>query len=154
MVDAGIIAPIRYSSWMSNLVVVRKKNGDIRLCVDFRNLNQLLLKDNYPLPNMEHLLQQVTGAGMMSMLDGFSGYNQVLLKREDQLKTAFTTPWGTFMYLRMSFGLMKAGATFQRGVDFAFRDLIEKIIEIYQYDLTVVSKDRKDHLSHLRIVFE
>ena len=154
MVDAGIIAPIRYSSWMSNLVVVRKKNGDIRLCVDFRNLNQLSLKDNYPLPNMEHFLQQVTGEGMMSMLDGFSGYNQVLLKREDQLKTAFTTPWGTFMYLRMPFGLMNVGATFQRAMDFAFRDLIQKIIEIYQDDLTVVSKERKDHLSHLRIVFE
>ena len=103
---------------------------------------------------MEQLLQWVTGVGMMSMLDGFSGYNQVLLKREDQLKTAFTTPWGTFMYLRMSFGLMNAGATFQRAMDFAFRDLIQKIIEIYQDDLTVVSKDRKDHLSHLRIVFE
>jgi ribonuclease HI/transposase InsO family protein len=154
MVDAGIIAPIRYSSWMSNLVVVRKKNGDIRLCVDFRNLNQMSLKDNYPLPNMEHLLQRVTGAGMMSMLDGFSGYNQVLLKREDQLKTAFTTPWGTFMYLRMPFGLMNAGATFQRAMDYAFRDLIQKIIEIYQDDLTVVSKERKDHLSHLRTVFE
>jgi ribonuclease HI len=154
MVDAGIIAPIRYSSWMSNLVVVRKKNGDIRLCVDFRNLNQASLKDNYPLPNMEHLLQRVTGAGMMSMLDGFSGYNQVLLKREDQLKTAFTTPWGTFMYLRMPFGLMNAGATFQRAMDYAFRDLIQKIIEIYQDDLTVVSKERKDHLAHLRTVFE
>jgi len=91
---------------------------------------------------------------MMSMLDGFSGYNQVLLKREDQLKTAFTTPWGTFMYLRMPFGLMNAGATFQRAMDYAFRDLIQKIIEIYQDDLTVVSKERKDHLSHLRIVFE
>ena len=113
---------------MSNLVVVRKKNGDICLSVDFRNLNQLSLKDNYPLPNMENLLQRVTGERMMSMLDGFSGYNQVLLKREDQLKTAFTTPWGTFMYLRMPFGLMNVGATFQRAMDFAFRDLIQKII--------------------------
>jgi hypothetical protein len=154
MVDAGIIAPIKYSSWMSNLVVVRKKNGDIHLRVDFRNLNQLSLKDNYPLPNMEHLLQRVTGAGMMSMLDGFLGYNQVLLRREDQLKTAFTMPWGTFMYLRIPFGLMNVGATFQRAMDFSFRDLIQKIIEIYQDDLTVVSKDRKDHLSHLGIVFE
>jgi hypothetical protein len=65
---------------------------------------------------------------MMYMLDGFSGYNQVLLKREDQIKTAFTTPWGTFMYLRMLFGLMNTGATFQREMDFAFRDLIQKII--------------------------
>jgi hypothetical protein len=62
---------------------------------------------------MEHLLQRVTGAGMMSMLDGFSRYNQVLVKKEDQLKTAFTTPWGTFMYLRMPFGLMNVGSTFQ-----------------------------------------
>jgi hypothetical protein len=139
---------------MSNLVVVQKKNGDIRLCVDFCNLNQLSLKDNYPLPNMEHLLQRVIGAGMMYMRNWFSGYNQVLLKREGQLKTAFTTPWGTFMYLRMSFGLMNAGASFQREMDFAFRDLIQKIIEIYQDDLTIMSKDRKDHLSHLRIVFE
>ena len=114
MVDAGIIVPIRYSSWMSNLVVVRKKSGYIRLCVYFWNLNQLSLKDNYPLLNMEHLLQRVIGASMMSMLDGFSGYNQVLLKREDQLKMKFTTPWGMLMYLRMLFGLMNAGSTFQR----------------------------------------
>ena len=94
---------------MSNLVVVPKKSGDILLCVDFRNLNQLYLKDNYPLPNMEHLLQRVIGVGMMSMLDGFSRYNHVLLKREDQLKTKITTPWGPFMYLRMPFGLMNVG---------------------------------------------
>ena len=68
---------------------------------------------------------------MMSMLDGFFGYNRVLLQREDQLKTTFTTPWGTFMYLRMPFGLMSVGSTFQRAIDFAFRDIIQKIIEIY-----------------------
>jgi hypothetical protein len=130
--------------------VLRKKNADIRLCVNFRNLNQLSLKDNYPLPNMEHLLQRVIGAGMMSMLDGFSGYNQVLVKREDQLKSAFTTSWGTFMYLRMPFGLMNVVSTFQREMDFSFRDLIEKIIEIYQDDLTVVSKERNAHISHFR----
>jgi len=72
MVDVGIIVPIKYSSWMSKLVVVQKKNGDIRLCVDFRNIILLSLQDSCPLPNMEHLLQRVTGAGMMSMLDGFS----------------------------------------------------------------------------------
>jgi hypothetical protein len=66
----------------------------------------------------------------------------------------FTTPWGAFMYLRMSFGLMNVGATFQREMEFSFRDLIQKIIEIYQDDITVVSKERKDHISHLRIVFE
>jgi hypothetical protein len=81
MLDAGIIAPTRHSSWCSNLVVVRKKNGGIRLCIDFRNLNLACIKDNYPLPNMETLLQRVTGSKIMSMLDGFSGYNQVLVKK-------------------------------------------------------------------------
>jgi hypothetical protein len=80
---------------------------------------------------MEHLLQRVIGEGMMFVLDGFSRYNKVFLKRQDQLKTTFTTPRGTFMYLRMSFGLMNTGATFQREMDFAFRNIIHKIIEIY-----------------------
>jgi hypothetical protein len=81
---------------------------------------------------MEHLLQRVTGAEMMSMLDGFSGYNQVLVKKYDQLKTAFTTPWGTYKYLRMPFGLTNVGSTFQRAMDYAFMDLSGKLIEIYQ----------------------
>jgi len=112
MLDADIIAPKRHSSWCSNLFFVRKKNGGIRLCIDFRNLNLACIKDNYPLPNMETLLQRVTGSKIMSMLDGFSGYNQVLVRKEDQNKTTFTTPWGTFEYLRMPFGLLNAGATF------------------------------------------
>jgi hypothetical protein len=154
MLDVGIIAPTRHSSWCSNLVVVRKKNGGIRLCIDFRNLNLACIKDNYPLPNMETLLQRVTGSKIMSMLDGFSGYNQVLVRKKDQNKTTFTTPWGTFEYLRMPFSLLNAGATFQRAMDFAFHKLMGKIIEIYQDDLTVFSKERSDHISHLRQVFE
>lgn len=72
--DAGIIKPIRHSSWVSNLVPVRNKNGDIRLCVDFINLNISSLKDNYCFPNMEDMLQRVTGSELMSMMYGFSGY--------------------------------------------------------------------------------
>ena len=78
--DVRIIKPIRHSSWVSNLVPVRKKNGDIRLCVDFRNLNLSSLKDNYGLPNMEAMLQRVTGSNPMSMMDDFSRYNQVVVK--------------------------------------------------------------------------
>jgi hypothetical protein len=82
------------------VVPVRKKNGEIRICIDFRNLNLASLKDNYPLPSMEHLLQAVTGSGMMSMLDEFFGYNQVSVSKEDKYKTAFTTPWGlTLIYI-------------------------------------------------------
>jgi hypothetical protein len=79
ILDAKIIIPLRYSEWVANLVPVRKKNGEIRLCVDFWNLNRSSKKDNYPLPKMEHILQRVTGAARMSMIDGFSGYNQIFV---------------------------------------------------------------------------
>ena len=87
---------------------------------------------------------------MMSLLNGFSGYNQVMVKKEDRHKTTFNTPWGTFEYLRMPFELTNVGATFQRAVDYAFKGLIGKFIEIYQDDLTVFSKNGVTHISHLR----
>lgn len=99
-------------------------------------------KDNYPLPNMEKLFQRITGSTTLSLLDGFSKYNQVWVKEHDRHKTAFNIPWGAFEYLRMPFGLLNVGANFQRAVDYAFRDLMEKIIEIYQNDLIVFSKER------------
>ena len=92
--------------------MVRKKNKEIRLCVDFKNLNKCSKKDNYPLPKMEHLLQRVSGVSVTSFLDGFFGYNQVVVHPDDKEKTAFTTPWGTFMYAKIPFGLMNVGATF------------------------------------------
>jgi hypothetical protein len=142
MLTAHIIAPTRYSSWVANLVVVRKKNGEIKLCVDFRNLNRLSFKDNYLVSNMEHLLQRVTGLVMLSMLDDFLGYNYILVKYEDQHKTDFRTPWGKFEYKRMPFSLLNAGSTFPRAMDFSFRDITSKIIEIYRDDLMVFSKDK------------
>lgn len=110
--DAKIIVSLRFSKWVANLVLVRKKNGGIRLCIDFRNLNRVSLKDNYPLPRMDHILQRVFRSQIISTLDGFSGYNQIMVHVEDQEKTAFTMPWGTFMYAKISFGLMNAGVTF------------------------------------------
>ena len=92
LLKAKIIIPLRYSKWIANLVVVRKKNGEIRLCVDFRNLNKCSKKDNYPLPKMEHLLQRVSGASVTSFMDGFFEYNQVGVHPDDQEKTVFTTP--------------------------------------------------------------
>jgi hypothetical protein len=117
---AKIIVSLRFSKWVANLVPVRKKSGEIRLCVDFRNLNKVSLKENYPLPKMDYILQKVVGSQKMSMLDGFSGYNQILVHLDDREKTTFTTPWGTFMYAKMPFGLMNAGDTFQRVMDIEF----------------------------------
>ena len=131
-------------------MVVRKKTGEIHLCVDFRDLNKVSIKDNYPLPNMEMLLQQVIGFALMSMLDEFSGYNQVIIAEKDRPKTTFVTPWGTYAYIRMPFGLKNAGAAFQRAMDHGFRDFVGKFVVDYQDDLTVYSKSREIHLRHLR----
>ena len=92
MFDANIIVTLRFSKWVANLVPVQKKNGEIRLCVDFRNLNKVSLKDNYPLPKMDQILQRVVGSERISTMDGFFGYNQVKILPEDQEKFAFTIP--------------------------------------------------------------
>jgi len=107
---------------VANIVPVRKKNGEVQICVDFRNLNLASLKDNYPLPVMDHILQTVSGLEMMSMLDGFLGYNQIEVAQEDQHKTTFTTPIGVFAYNRMPFGLINTRATFQRVMGLTFGD--------------------------------
>jgi hypothetical protein len=86
ILDAKIIVPLRYSQWVANLVPVRKKNGEIILCVDFRNLNRSSLKDNYPLPKMDHILERVVGGNIISMIDGFSGYNQIVVHEDDKGK--------------------------------------------------------------------
>jgi hypothetical protein len=101
---------------------------------------------------MEMILQQVAGSQMMSLLDGFSIYNQIKVKMTDKYKTTFITHWGTFAYEHMPFGLSNAGATFQRAMQISFDDLIGKIIHIYLDDLTVYSKNRSDHFGHLRKV--
>lgn len=112
MLKARIIYPIHHSTGVTNIVSMRKKNWEIQICVDFRNLNQASLKDNYALPNMDHILQTVFGSEMMSMLDSFSGYNQISVAENEQHKTTFITPWGTFAYNHMPFGLINVGATF------------------------------------------
>ena len=89
----------------------------------------------------------------MSMLDGFSGYNQVAVHPEDQENTTFTTPWGTFMYAKMPFGLMNAGVTFHKAMDTAFLEENDRYVVIYLDDITVFSKSDLDHLQHLRRVF-
>lgn len=132
----------------------KKKNGEIRLCVDFRNLNKLSLKDNYPLPKMDQLLQRVIGYDMISMLNDFCGYNHILFSQEDREKKTFTTPWGTFLYAKINFVLINAGATFHRTIDLAFVGKVNKIKVIYLDDLRVFLETDAKHIKHLRKVFQ
>jgi hypothetical protein len=94
MLDAKIIVPLRYSNLVANLVPIRKKNGEICLCVDFRNINKCSLKENYPLPKMDHILQRVVGEKIISLLDGYFGYNQIAVCEEDKEKNNIHHPMG------------------------------------------------------------
>eukprot|EP00253_Pinus_taeda_P022398 PITA_22398 len=154
LLKAKIIFPVRHSNWVSNIVPIRKKSGDIRICIDFRNLNKASLKDNFPLPTMEQILQSEAGSELMSFLDGFLGYNQILVHPDDRLKTTFRTKWGTYAYQKMPFGLINAGATFQRAMDIAFKGLINRTVVVYLDDITVFSKERSNHLHDLNQIFQ
>ena len=116
MIEANIIFPIKYSSWVANLVPIRKKSREIRLCVDFRDLNQASLKNHHPLPSMEKILYRVSDLEIFSFLDGFSGYNQVLIKEFDRYKITFTTKWGIYAYSKIPFGLTNVGSAFQKAM--------------------------------------
>uniref|UniRef100_A0A2N9GAK5 RNA-directed DNA polymerase n=1 Tax=Fagus sylvatica TaxID=28930 RepID=A0A2N9GAK5_FAGSY len=165
-IDPGLVAhslnvepgtrpvPIQHPRWLSNIVPVKKKNGQIRCCVDFRNLNKACPKDEFPLPNMDLLIDSAAGHAMFSFMDGFSGYNQIRMSTRDAEKTAFRTPIGNFYYTVMPFGLKNAGATYQRTMTAMFHDMMHKEIEDYVDDIVVKSKKREDHLGILRKVFD
>ena len=118
--------------------------------MDFRDLNRVSLKDRHPLLSMEQILQSVSGAERFSLLDGYSGYNQILVREEDQFKIAFTTKWGTMEYKRMPFGLSNTGATFQKAMEMAFSNLMYKFVLVYLDDVTIYSQKIADHIDHLR----
>ena len=141
--------PIIHPSWLSNIVPVKKKNRQIRCCVDFRNLNKVCPKDEFPLPNMDMLIDSAVGHAMFSFMDGFSGYNQIQMSSRDAAKTAFQTPIGNFYYTVMPFDLKNAGAAYQRAMTAIFHDMMHKEIEDYVDDIVVKSKTRRDHLTIL-----
>ncbi|CAN6456006.1 unnamed protein product [Victoria cruziana] len=154
LLRACFIRAIDYPEWLTNIVVVPKKNGKIRLCIDFRDLNKATPKDDYPLPNIDLLVDSTAGHAMFSFMDGYSGYNQIRLAPEDQPKTSFTTSWGTFCYTIMSFGLKNTGATYQRAISAIFHDQMHTIMDAYVDDLLIKSKAREDHIGILTQVFD
>ena len=102
---------------------------------------------------MEHILQKVVGYERISTMDGFSWYNDIKVLPEDQEKNVFTTPWGTFMYAKIIFGLMNVGVTFQRAMDIAFAEENDNFVVVYMDDITMYSRTDKEHIKHLEKVF-
>nr|XP_027118525.1 uncharacterized protein LOC113735729 [Coffea arabica]XP_027118526.1 uncharacterized protein LOC113735730 [Coffea arabica] len=152
--NAKIIMVSHYPIWLSNPVPVPKKSGEVRVCVDYRDLNKASPKDDFPLPNIHILLDNTAGHEIESFGDCFAGYHQILMAEEDREKTSFITPWGTFCYRVMPFGLKNAGATYQRTMTTLFHDMIHKEMEVYVDDIIIKSKKVEDHLVDLKKLFE
>jgi hypothetical protein len=152
LLKANFIYPVALTDWVSNLVPIDKKQGTIRVCIDYRDINKACPKDNFPTPFVDQIVDDCAGSEIFSLMDGFSGYNQINIVPEDQHKTAFICPWGTFAYRKLPFGLKNVGATFQRAMSYAFHD-IKHIVQPYLDDLPAHSMRRVDHPIHLRAIF-
>ena len=152
--QARAIKEVFYPEWLANTVVVKKKSGKWRVCVDFTDLNKACPKDPFPMPKINQLVDATVGHPRMSFLDAFQGYHQIPLALDDQEKTAFVTPIGNFHYKVMSFGLKNAGSTYQRMITRMFDSQLGKNIEIYIDDMVVKSKMVSKHLGDLRAIFE
>ena len=166
----GIIYPISDSKWVSPIHVVPKKAGltivrnendeeittrvptKWRVCIDYRRLNLATRKDHFPLPFIDQMLERLAGHQYYCFLDGYSGYNQIPIAPEDQEKTTFTCPFGTFAYARMPFGLCNAPATFQRCMLHIFSDMVEKCMEVFMDDFSVYGSSFENCLNNLEKV--
>ena len=141
LLKASFIYPIALIEWVSNPVAIDKKQGTICVCSDFHDLNKACPKDNYPIPFIDQIIDAYAWSEVFSFMDGFSGYNQIQIKPEDQHKTTLIFPWGTFSYKKIPFGLKNAGATFQRAMNFSFHD-IKSTVEPYLDGLLAHSHKR------------
>jgi len=153
-IDAGFLVTSEYPQWLANIVPVPKKDGKVRMCVDYRDLNKASPKDDFPLPHIDVLVDSTAKSKVFSFMDGFSGYNQIKMASEDGEKTSFITPWGTFCYRVMPFGLINAGATYQRGMTTLFHDMMLKEIEVYVDDMIVKSGTDEEHVEYLLKMFQ
>ncbi|QRV82130.1 Retrotransposable element Tf2 protein [Ceratobasidium sp. AG-Ba] len=149
--EAGLIRPSK-SPMASPVIFVKKKNGSLRMCIDYRKLNEMTVKNVYPLPRSNDLIEKLRGAKIFSKFDLKWGYNLVRIKEGDEWKTAFKTRYGLFEYLVMPFGLTNAPATFQHFMNDIFRDILDVYVIIYLDDILVFSKNREDHEKHVREV--
>ncbi|GES72730.1 retroviral-like aspartic protease 1 [Rhizophagus clarus] len=152
LLKAGLIVPSR-NQWTSPVVVVEKKNGKKRLCVDYRKLNKVTKRDCYPLPRIDDMLETLSGSQWFSSLDLASGFWQVELDQKDREKSTFITRFSTYEFTVMPFGLCNASATFQRLMDIVLRDILWQFVVVYIDDINVGSKTFEEHLLHLEQVF-
>jgi ribonuclease HI len=151
--DAKVIREVKYPVWLSNTVPVKRKNGKWRMCVDFTDLNKPCKKDDFPLEMVDKIVDDAANSEMLSLLDMFSGYHQIRVRKEDEEKTSFITPFGMFCFVRMPGGLKNAGCTFSRMIAIVLHPQIRRNILAYMDDIVVKSVQRRDHISDLAETF-
>ena len=152
--EAGEIKEVYYPKWLANMVVVKKKSGKWRVCVDFMDLNKACPKDPFPVLKIDQLVDANFGHLRMSFLDAFQGYHQIALALKDQEKTSFITLTSNFHYKVMQFGLKNVGYIDQRIVTKMFREQLGRNMEAYIDDMVVKSKATEDHLTNLTELFQ
>ena len=153
LMENNFIKESTYPNWVSNPVLVKKANGKWRVCIDFSDLNKACPKDSFPLPRIDQLVDGTAGHELLSFMDAYSGYNQIMMHEPDQEDTSFITDVGLYCYRVMPFGLKNAGATYQRLVNAMFKPQIGKTMEVYVDDMLVKSKKAGDHMGHLSEMF-
>ena len=123
LTEAGFIKEVIHTYWLANPVLVPKKNTkELRMCIDYTGLNKACPKDPFPLPRIDQVIDSTAGSELLCFLDAYSGYHQIPLKESDQIKTSFITPFGTFCYVTMPFGLNNACATYHRTMQKCLKD--------------------------------
>src|SRR3954467_15400474 len=151
LLKARFIREVLHTRWVSNPVLVPKKGtNELRMCVDYTGLNKACPKDQFALPR----IVSPASAELLCFLDAYSGYHQIKMRKSDQLATSFTTPYNTFCYVTMPFGLKNAGATYQRTMQHCLHDQISRNVHAYVDDIAVMSKKSNDLISDLKETFD
>jgi hypothetical protein len=153
LLEANFIELVAYPTWLANVVMVQKKSDKWRMCIDFTSLNKACPKDNFSLPRIDKIVDSAAGCEVMSLLDCFSGYQQIYTKEEDKASTIFITPFGTYCFIRMPEGLKNAWSTFSRLTKTVLESQIGRNIFMYVDDIVVASKSKEDHLADLAETF-
>ncbi|KAF5798896.1 putative nucleotidyltransferase, Ribonuclease H [Helianthus annuus] len=153
LLEKGFIRP-SYSPWGAPVLFVKKKDGTFRMCIDYRELNKVTVKNRYPLPRIDDLFDQLQGSSYYSKVDLRSGYHQLRVREEDVSKTAFRTRYGHYEFLVMPFGLTNAPAVFMDLMNRVCKPYLDKFVIVFIDDILIYSKSQEEHEQHLRLILE